>query len=85
MDIAFGPDGTLYVLEIAHESLLAAGEEAPPQGGLWSVPAGGGDPELITSEGLLMPGGIAVSDDGTIYVSTCTVCPGAGGIVSITP
>lgn len=85
IDVEFGADGTLYVLEIAHESLLAAGEDAPPMGGLWMVPAGGGDAELIASDGLIMPGGMAVADDGTIYVSTCTVCPGAGSIVSVTP
>jgi hypothetical protein len=98
MDIAFGPDGSLYVLEIAHEGLLAAfgavmaameGGEAPPaiQGGLWKVPAGGGTPELVTSEGLIAPGGLAVGEDGTVYVSTCTLLcpPGAGGLVSLQP
>jgi hypothetical protein len=86
IDVEFGADGTLYVLEISHEGLANADPEAgPPMGGLWMVPAGGGAPELITSEGLVMPGGLAVADDGTIYVSTCTVCPGVGGIVSVTP
>lgn len=86
MDVEFGPDGTLYVLELAHDGLLSAGEGGPPMGGLWKVPAGGGAAELIVSDGLPMPGGMAVAEDGTVYVSTCTGCPpGAGGLVSIQP
>ena len=54
-------------------------------GGLWAVPAGGGSSELITANGLVMPGGLAVDDDGILYVSTCSVCPGGGGIVSVKP
>ena len=86
IDVEFASDGSLYVLEIAHEGLLSAGEGGPPMGGLWKVPAGGGSAELIASDGLPMPGGLAVADDGTIYVSTCTACPaGAGALVSIQP
>jgi hypothetical protein len=86
MDVAFGPDGTLYVLEIAHDGLLSADPTAgPPQGGLWKVPAGGGTPELIVSEGLVMPGGMAVAEDGTLYVSTCAVCVNGGSLVSLQP
>ena len=86
MDVAFGPDGTLYVLEIAHDGLLSADPAAgPPQGGLWKVPAGGGTPELITAEGLVMPGGMAVAEDGTLFVSTCAVCANGGSLVSLQP
>ena len=73
------------VLRLALDVERADPEAPPPNGGLWRVPAGGGEPELIASEGLVMPGGMAVADDGTIYVSTCTVCPGVGGVVSVTP
>ena len=81
--VAFAPDGTLYVAEISHEG-LASGAEGLPMGGLWKVPAGGGTPELIT-DALPMPGGVAVGADGTVYVSTCAVCQGGGGIASYTP
>ena len=85
IDIGFAPDDSLYVLEISHDGLLNADPEAgPPRGGLWKVPAGGGDAELVTNE-LVMPGGLAVADDGTVYISTCAVCPGGGGIVSVSP
>ena len=85
IDVAFGGDGSLYVLEIAHDGLLASAPGTPPQGGLWRVPPGGGTPELLVSQGLVMPGGMAVAADGTIYVSTCAVCPGVGSIVSVKP
>jgi len=86
MDLEFAPDGTLYVLEIAHDSLLAAGPDGPPAGGLWKVPAGGGTPELVTTEGIPMPGGLGIAADGTIYISTCSACPaGAGALVSLKP
>ena len=86
IDVEFAADGTLYVLEIAHDSLLMAGPDGPPRGGLWMVPAGGGDPVLVTDEGLPMPGGMGITADGTIYVSTCAACPpDAGGVVSLKP
>jgi len=81
--VALAPDGTLYVAEISHEG-LASGAEGLPMGGLWKVPAGGGTPELIT-DALPMPGGVAVGADGTVYVTTCAVCPGAGSIASYMP
>ena len=49
------------------------------------MPAGGGTPELITAEGLVMPGGMAVAEDGTLYVSTCAVCVNGGSLVSLQP
>lgn len=86
IDVAFADDGTLYVLEIARDGLLSAAPGGPPPaGGLWRVPAGGGTPERVEVEGLVMPGGMAVADDGTIYISNCGVCPDAGSIVSLTP
>jgi hypothetical protein len=85
MGVAFAPDGSLYVLEIAHDGLLAAAPGTLPEGGLWRIPAGGGTPELLVSQGLPMPGGIAVGGDGTVYVSTCAVCPGGGSVVSYKP
>lgn len=82
MGVAFAPDGSLYVVEISENGLLS--ETGLPQGALLKVPAGGGTPELVSS-GLPMPGGVAVASDGTVYVSTCAVCPGGGGIASYTP
>ena len=39
MDLGFAADGSLYVLEIAKDSLINAGPDGPPAGGLWSIPA----------------------------------------------
>lgn len=88
IDIGFGPDDTLYVAEIVHAGLLGvfAGGQ-PAIGALLSVPPGGGDAQLIlTGEQLMSPGGLAVAEDGSIYVSTGTLSPaGEGAVVKITP
>lgn len=88
MDIDFGPDGTLYVAELVHGGLMSvfAGGQ-PPIGAVMSVAPGGGEPTMVHSGPELMaPGGLAVDDEGAIYVSTGTVMePGAGAVVRITP
>jgi hypothetical protein len=84
IDLAFGPDGTMYVLEIVKEGLLGAeifGE--PPIGALWAVK--GGKTELAPGT-LLAPGGVAVGFNGSLSVTTGTVFgPGGGGVVRINP
>jgi hypothetical protein len=80
IDLAFAPDGTLYVLEIAHNGLLSG----DVTGGLWSVPPGGGDATLVSTD-LMMPGGIAIGEDGTLYVTTGASIPNAGTVVSWKP
>ena len=88
MDLGFGPDGTLYVAEIVHEGLMPVfmGGDVPPIGAVMAVPAGGGEAELLASgEQLMALGGLAVADDGTIYVTANTLTPGGGTLVRITP
>lgn len=77
MDLAFGPNGELYVLEIAANSLLG-----PPGGAIWMVTDDGGR-ELILAEPLFFPGGIAVSRNGDIFVTNCGVCAGGGEVIRI--
>jgi len=79
IDAAFASDGTLYVLEMATNG-LASGDTT---GGLWSVPAGGGEPTLVTTDGLVLPGGIAIGTDDAIYVSNGGRFPGEGSIVKL--
>ena len=89
IDLGFGPDGTLYVAEIAHDGLIefyAGQSDVAPAGAVLSVPPGGGEPELLIS-GDQVPalGGLAVDSDGTIYVSANTLDREGGTVVKITP
>jgi hypothetical protein len=85
IDLAFGRDGTMYVLEIVKEGLLGAeifGD--PPIGALWAV-SGGSKTELAPGT-LMAPGGVAVGYNGTLSVTTGTVFgPGGGAVVRINP
>ncbi len=78
-DIAFDDDGNLWVLEIAANSLLA---EAPA-GGLTRVNADG-TRDVVVSEGLVMPTGVAIGPDGNVYITNCGVCPGGGAVLRMT-
>lgn len=71
VDVAVGPDGNLYVLEIAHQSLLAG-----PVGALYRVSDNGATKELLADH-LFAPGGIAFGPDNMAYVTVCSVCTGS--------
>ncbi len=81
MDLDFGRDGTLYVLEIDHNSLLVPGAE----GAIWAVPPGGGTPQRVELPAgtLTAPGGIAVGHRGTLYVSNRSTDVGEGEVLRI--
>ena len=83
IDLAFGPDETLYVAQISAESLMAVFEgETTPTGAILSVPPGGGEAELVISDRRVVAlGGIAVDGDGSIYVSSGTLTPGGGAVL----
>lgn len=87
MDLAFGPDGSLYVAEMAHDGLLPVlAGEAPPIGAVVRVPPDTREPEVVISdERVPSPGGIAVDDDGTIYLSVDATSAGDGRVVRIAP
>ena len=78
IDIAFGKHGTLYVLEIAHNSLLAA----EPEGAVIRVLRNGN--RRILADGLFFPGGLALGKGGALYVTNCGVCFDAGEVLRIT-
>ena len=75
----FASDGTLYVLEMFTNGMLSG----DPTGALWSVPPGGGEATLVASEGLITPGGVAVSADDEVYVANGSAQPGGGSIVKL--
>jgi hypothetical protein len=80
MDLDFGRDGTLYVLEIDSDSLLGPGTE----GGLWAVPRGGTPQRIELPAGTLpTPGGLAVGRRGDLFVSTHATEPDAGQVLKI--
>ena len=79
IDIAFGKDGSLYVLEIAHNSLLSP----TPEGALIKVDPSG-DREIL-AEDLFFPGGVALGKDDEIYVTNCGVCFDDGEVLRINP
>lgn len=79
IDIAFDQDGNLYVLEITHNGLLS--EDFT--GALWKVDAGTGDRTMLAMDGLVTPAGLAIGDDGSIYVSNYGVFPGAGEVIRL--
>lgn len=74
VDITFGPDGSLYVVEIAAAGLLVG-----PIGRVVRVWPNG--TETNVAAGIFAPGGVAIGPDGAAYVTECTVCPGGGAVV----
>jgi hypothetical protein len=80
IDLDFGRDGTLYVLEIDTNSLLAPGTD----GGLWAVPPGGAPERIELPEGTLTePGGIAAGRHGKLYVSNHAREAGTGEVLEL--
>jgi hypothetical protein len=76
IDIAFGPNGTLYVLELSHNSLITGNLT----GALIKVKPDGTQQIITTS--LTGPGGLLIKDNSA-YVTDCGVCPGAGTVLRI--
>jgi hypothetical protein len=81
MDLDFGDDGTLYVLEIDTDSLVPPGTT---DGGLWTVSRRGTARKVALPAGTLtMPGGIAVGRHGKLYVSNRSVEKDFGEVLRI--
>lgn len=76
IDLDFGPDGTLYVLEIAHNGLLAD----KPLGALMKVQPGKA-PEVVLG-GLESPAGLTIRNK-VAYISDCGTCAGKGRVLRV--
>ena len=64
LDLTFGPDGTMYVLELAKNGLAGAlvlGNEFPPIGALWAIKNG---VRTLVDGALVAPGGVTVDANG---------------------
>lgn len=82
IDVAFGPDGSLYVLEFNTGGLINIDPADPTtlEGRLVRVGPDGGQDE-IAGPGLIAPSGLAVAPDGGLYVAYLSVASGAGTVV----
>ncbi len=75
-DLAFGPDGSLYAVEISSVGLLNG-----PIGALKKITPGGSQHETVLG-GIFAPYSVAFGR-GSAYLSTCAVCTGGGQVVKI--
>jgi hypothetical protein len=85
IDLTFGRDGTMYVLEIARDGLAGAlvfdqPTDFPPIGALWAVKDG---VKTSIADSLVAPGGVAVDKHGQIFVTTLTFGPPGGTVVRL--
>jgi hypothetical protein len=80
MDLAFDKHGTLWVLEIDHDSLLTP----TPDGAIFAVDRKGNKRQLELDPGTLThPGGITVGRDGALYVTNHGDTAGNGEVLRI--
>jgi hypothetical protein len=78
MDLAFGRDGTLYVLEISHDGLLSG----TANGAIFAIRHGQTRQLELPAGTLTAPGGITVRGRA-LYVSNQTFIPGQGQVLRI--
>jgi sugar lactone lactonase YvrE len=81
IDVAFDKRGRLYVLEIATNGLLSAGENELPVGRLVRVNRDGSRTTLA-SEGLNAPGGFVLGH-GAAYITNNSILSDAGQVVKV--
>lgn len=79
VDLAFGPDGTLYVVELDEAAWLAMDEGVGVGGSVNACDPGTWTCQQIAT-GLPMLTSAAVARDGTVYVVTNALVPGAAEV-----
>ena len=78
VDLQAGPDGSIYVVELVRQSWLQWELGiAPPVGGLFRIPPGGGAAVELAPGELILPGGVAVGRDGSVFVAGPVFGPGS--------
>lgn len=84
IDVAFGPDSSMYVLEIAKNGLLEAFINGDWTGALIRVAPDGTRTEIAPGS-LFAPGGVAIGSDGALYVTNNSIFSGTGQVLRIAP
>jgi hypothetical protein len=81
IDVALAPDGSLYVLEFNRGGMLSIDPVNPAtlEGQLTRI-APDGTREVVASEGLIAPTGLAIAVDGTPYVAVFGVVGDMGQV-----
>ena len=80
IDITCGPDGSLYVLEIAQNAIPNFGDG----GRLVRIYPNGTQTVVLSGpQYLFAPGGVAVGPDGALYVTVASVLPEDGAVIRI--
>jgi hypothetical protein len=78
VDLESGRDGALYVVELAKVSWLVWSElGGSPVGAVFRIPPGGGAATELAPGELILPAGVAVADDNSVYVSGPVFGPAA--------
>jgi hypothetical protein len=77
-DLAFGKDGSLYVVQIADTGLL----DPSATGSVVRIPAGGIGQRKQVVAGLKAPYGIVLHGHSA-YVTTCSTCAGGGEVLRV--
>lgn len=83
VDLDFGPDGSLYVVEMVKNGVGAWAFGGDTVGALWKV--NGGSKVELAAGALTLPGGVAVGRNGAIYVTVESVSAADGEVVRIAP
>lgn len=83
VDLAFGPDGTLYVVELDEAGWLATqgpGGTQPAAGGAVKACDVSADTCSVVADGLDLPAAIAVGADGTVWIAENESIPGTAHV-----
>jgi hypothetical protein len=83
IDLAFGPDGDLYVLQISTNGLAAS--QGPGPGRLLRIDRDTGTRTTLLEDPLFFPGGFVIAPGGEIYVSNLGTSAGTGQVLMIVP